>query len=76
MYYLNASQTLVYGNSLYAATPSSTPANNTKVAWVSSITAAFNTNVAQLFTPNHGELLPIPLVSMQANPALVQNPGY
>jgi len=76
MYYLNASQTLVYGNSLYAATPSATPTNNTKVAWVSSLTAAYNTNVAQLFTPNHGELLPIPLVSIQANPALTQNPGY
>ena len=76
MYYLNTSQTLVYGNSLYAATPSATPTNNTKVAWVSSLTAAYITNVAQLFTPNHGELLPIPLVSLQSNPALTQNPGY
>lgn len=76
MYYLNTSQTLVYGNSLYAATPSATPTNNTKVAWVSSLTAAYITNVAQLFTPNHGELLPIPLVSIQSNPALTQNPGY
>ncbi|MGZ3754031.1 MAG: RagB/SusD family nutrient uptake outer membrane protein [Mucilaginibacter sp.] len=76
MYYLNASQTLVYGNSLYAPTPAATPTNNTKVAWVSSLTAAYITNVAQLFTPNHGELLPIPLVSLQANPALTQNPGY
>lgn len=76
MYYLNASQTLVYGNSLYATTPSSTPANNTKVAWVSSLTTAYITDVAQLFQPNHGELLPIPLVSIQANPMLTQNPGY
>lgn len=76
MYYLNASQTLVYGNSLYAATPATTPANNTKVAWVSSLTAAYITSVAQLYTPNHGELLPIPLVSLQSNPALTQNPGY
>jgi hypothetical protein len=76
MYYLNASQTLVYGNSLYATTPATTPTNNTKVAWVSSLTAAYITNVAQLFTPNHGELQPIPLVSIQANPNLTQNPGY
>ena len=76
MYYLNASQTLVYGNSLYAATPSATPTNNTKVAWVSSLTAAYITNVAQLFTPNHGELLPIPLPTLQSDPVLTQNPGY
>lgn len=76
MYYLNASQTLVYGNSLYAPTPSATPTNNTKVAWVSSLTAAYITNVAQLFMPNHSELLPIPLVSLQSNPMLTQNPGY
>ena len=76
MYYLNASQTLVYGNSLYAPTPAATPTGYTKVAWVSSLTAAYNTNVAQLFTPNHSELLPIPQVSLQSNPALTQNPGY
>jgi hypothetical protein len=76
MYYLNASQTLIYGNSLYATTPATTPANNTKIAWVSSLTAAYISSVAQLYTPNHGELLPIPLVSLQSNPALTQNPGY
>jgi len=76
MYYLNNSQTLVYGNSLYATTPAATPANNTKVAWVSSLTTAYITSVAQLFQPNHGELLPIPLQTLQADPVLTQNPGY
>ncbi|QJD94600.1 RagB/SusD family nutrient uptake outer membrane protein [Mucilaginibacter robiniae] len=76
MYYLNSSQTLVYGNSLYTATPAATPTNNTKVNWVSSLSTSYITNVAQLFTPNHGELLPIPLPTMQSNPSLVQNPGY
>jgi len=76
MYYLNASQTLVYGNSLTAPTPSATPTGYTKVAWVSSLTAAIATSVGQYFTPNHGELLPIPLPSIQANPLLTQNPGY
>jgi len=76
MYYLNASQTLVYGNSLYAPTPSATPTNNTKVSWVSALTAAYITNVAQLFTSNHSELLPIPLPTLQSDPVLVQNPGY
>ena len=76
MYYLTGSQTLVYGNSLYAPTPAATPAGYAKVAWVSSLTAAYNTNVAQLFAPNHSELQPIPFVSIQSNPNLVQNPGY
>jgi hypothetical protein len=76
MYYQNASQTLVYGNSLYAATPSATPTGYTKVAWVSSLTSTIVSNVAQLFTPNHGELLPLPLATLQSNPLLTQNPGY
>jgi hypothetical protein len=76
MYYQTGQQTLVYGNSLYAATPSATPTGYAKIAWVSALTAAYNTNVAQLFKPNHGELLPFPTPSMQANPLLTQNPGY
>jgi len=76
MYYQNNSQTLIYTNSLYAPTPATAPANSTKVAWASSLTAAYIANVAQLYTPNHSELLPIPLVSLQANPMLTQNPGY
>ncbi|HEY4326998.1 MAG TPA: RagB/SusD family nutrient uptake outer membrane protein [Mucilaginibacter sp.] len=76
MYYQNNSQTLVYSNSLYAPTPPATPPGYTKVAWISSLTTAYITNVAQMFTPNHGELLPIPAPSLQANPLLTQNPGY
>jgi hypothetical protein len=76
MFYQNSSQTLVYGNSLYAPTPATTPPGYTKVAWISSLTTAYITNVAQMFTPNHGELLPIPAPSLQANPMLTQNPGY
>ncbi|MDP9049018.1 MAG: RagB/SusD family nutrient uptake outer membrane protein, partial [Bacteroidota bacterium] len=76
MYYKTGSQTLVYTNSLYAPTPAATPAGSAKIAWVSSLTAAYITNVAQLFTPNHGELLPIPQVFFQSNPNLTQNPGY
>jgi len=76
MYYLNSSQTLVYSNSLYAPTPAATPSGYTKVAWVSSLTAAYITNVAQLFTANHSELLPIPQVTLQSDPVLTQNPGY
>jgi len=76
MYYKTGSQTLIYSNSLYAPTPAATPSGYAKVAWVSSLTTTYITNVAQLFTPNHGELLPIPNQSIQANPNLKQNPGY
>ncbi|MES2274925.1 MAG: RagB/SusD family nutrient uptake outer membrane protein [Bacteroidota bacterium] len=76
MYFLPNQQTLVYGNSLYATTPAATPAGYTKIAWVSGITAAMVSSVGQYFTPNHGELLPIPQASLQANSLLTQNPGY
>jgi len=76
MFYQNAQQTLVYGNSLYAVTPATTPTGYTKVTWVSTLTSTIISSVAQYFTPNHSELLPIPLASLQANPNLTQNPGY
>ena len=80
MYYLPGQQTVVYGNSLYGTTPSSTPSGYTKIAWVSAITntgtVPFIDFVAKYFTPNHSELLPIPQASLNANPLLTQNPGY
>lgn len=76
MYYQNASQTLVYGNSLYTTTPAATPAGYTKVAWISNLTASYITNVAQAYKTGHSELLPIPQQSIDANPLLKQNPGY
>lgn len=76
MYFLTNSQTVVYSNSLYAVTPSATPTGYTKIAWVSSLTATYIANVAQLFTANHAELLPFPQASLAANPLLIQNPGY
>ncbi|WP_253187513.1 RagB/SusD family nutrient uptake outer membrane protein, partial [Mucilaginibacter polytrichastri] len=76
MYYQNASQTLVYGNSLYTTTPAATPAGYTKIAWISSLTAAYIASDAQAYKVNHSELLPIPQQSIDANPLLTQNPGY
>ncbi|MVN21341.1 RagB/SusD family nutrient uptake outer membrane protein [Mucilaginibacter arboris] len=76
MYALNNSQTVSYSNSLYAATPSATPTGYSKIAWISSLSATYIANVAQLFTPNHGELLPFPQATLSANPLLTQNPGY
>jgi hypothetical protein len=80
MYYLPGQTSVVYGNSLYAPTPSATPAGYTKVAWISSITNTgtipYVDYVGKFFTPNHSELLPFPQASLQANPMLTQNPGY
>ncbi|EHQ26737.1 RagB/SusD domain-containing protein [Mucilaginibacter paludis DSM 18603] len=82
MYYLTGQQSIVYSNSLYAPTPSATPTGYTKIGWVSSLTNTgtipYIDYVAKFFTPNNGELLPIPQATMQANPLLSgqQNPGY
>ncbi len=76
MYYKTGATDLIWGNSLYQPAPSATPAGHTKVAWISSITAAYITNVAQLFKSNHSELLPIPQPSIDANPNITQDYGY
>ena len=80
MYYLAGQQTIQFSNSLYATSPSSTPTGYTAVNWVSAITntgtVPYIDYVAKYFTPNNGELLPIPQATMQANPLLTQNPGY
>ncbi|HEY4289622.1 MAG TPA: RagB/SusD family nutrient uptake outer membrane protein [Puia sp.] len=67
--------TVVFGNSFYQPSPSSL-SGYTKVAWVSSINSSWVTNLAQLFKPNHSELLPIPQQSIDANPNLTQDYGY
>jgi hypothetical protein len=76
MYYKTGVNTVIYANSLYQPAPAATPAGYTKVAWVSSITQAFVTNLAQLFQPNHTELMPIPQQSIDANRNLTQDYGY
>jgi len=76
VYALNASQTVVYSSPVNVPAPSATPTGYTKIAWVSSLSATYIANVAQLFTPNRAELLPFPQASLTANPLLKQNPGY
>lgn len=76
VYVLNASQTVVYSSPLNVPAPAATPTGYTKIAWVSSLSASYIANVAQLFAPNHAELLPFPQASLTANPLLKQNPGY
>ncbi|MBS1567609.1 MAG: RagB/SusD family nutrient uptake outer membrane protein, partial [Bacteroidetes bacterium] len=76
MYYKTGSATVVFSNSLYRPAPAATPTGYTKVAWISAITSSWISNLAQLFKPNHSELLPIPQQSLDANPNLTQDYGY
>ncbi|WP_276480473.1 RagB/SusD family nutrient uptake outer membrane protein [Paraflavitalea pollutisoli] len=75
MFYKTGSATIVYGNSLYKASPSAI-SGFTRINWVASITSAWVTNVAQLFTPNKGELMPIPQSAIESNYRLSQDYGY
>lgn len=67
----------IWANSFYKAAPSATPANTTKIVWLS---AAINTTAlsryATGFTTGKSELLPLPQPARDANPNLTQNPGY
>jgi hypothetical protein len=76
MYYKTGSTDLIYSNSLYAPTPAATPVGYTKIAWLSAITTTFIGKVAPAFTPNHGELMPIPSTAIAANPKITQDYGY
>lgn len=75
MFYKTGSTTVVFGNSLYKASPSALT-GFTRVNWVASITSAWVTNVAQLFTPNKSELMPIPQSAIESNYRLSQDYGY
>lgn len=78
MYYLiNSSGPLTYYNSLYAPTPTPAPSSSTykSIAWISSITASYITNDAELFKQNHSELLPLPLALITSNPKIKQDCG-
>uniref|UniRef100_UPI00258D46C3 RagB/SusD family nutrient uptake outer membrane protein n=1 Tax=Hydrotalea sp. TaxID=2881279 RepID=UPI00258D46C3 len=67
----------IWANSLYKPAPSTTPANTTKITWVSSaIATTALARFATGFTPNKSELLPIPQPARDANYNLSQNPGY
>jgi hypothetical protein len=80
MYYITGSTAddkALWKNSFYFTAPTSTPAGTTKVTWLS---AAINTTAlsryATGFTTGKSELFPIPQAARNANPYLVQNPGY
>ncbi|TZF83642.1 RagB/SusD family nutrient uptake outer membrane protein [Pedobacter sp. BS3] len=76
MYYKPGSTEVIWGNSLYEPSPATAPTGYTRVNWVASITTTWITNLAQLFRPNHSELLPIPQSARDANPLITQDYGY
>jgi len=76
MYYKPGSTEVIWGNSLYSPSPARAPEGYTRVNWVASITTTWITNLAQLFTANHSELLPIPQTAIDANPKITQDYGY
>jgi hypothetical protein len=77
MYYYTDRPALTWANSLYEPAPSTAPAGTASVAWVSNtITTSLINIIAQAFTPNKSELLPLPQASIDANPNLKQDYGY
>lgn len=76
MYYKPASPEVIWSHSLYKPSLTSTPTGFTRVNWVVSLTETWINNVAQLFQPNHSELLPLPQSATDANPNLKQDYGY
>ncbi|MFT4094303.1 MAG: RagB/SusD family nutrient uptake outer membrane protein [Niabella sp.] len=75
MYYLPGSLQVIFANSLYKTSPSSAT-DYTRVNWTKSITESWITNVAQYFTSNHNELLPLPQSVIDDNPRITQDYGY
>ena len=76
MYYKNASPNFIWYGSYYQPAPATAPAGYTAVNWVSGIPSAFITMVAEMFKPNHSELLPLPQSAVNTNTTLKQDYGY
>ena len=80
MYYITTSTAddyKIWANSYYKVAPTTAPAGTTRVNWIhSSINTTALARYATGFTSGKSELLPIPQPAKDANPNLVQNPGY
>jgi hypothetical protein len=78
MYYkINSAADFTWFNSLYTPSPTTAPTTATwkSVAWASSITPGFVNAVAELFKPNHSELMPMPVHVISSNPQISQDCG-
>jgi len=77
-YKLNSTADLTFYSSLYKPTvvpPTATPAVWKNVNWISSISVNYAGTIAELFKPNHSELLPLPVAALIANPNIKQDCG-
>jgi hypothetical protein len=75
-YYKNFSTDIVWGNSMYKPEPATGISGYTRINWTAAMSALYITNVAELYQPDHGELLPLPQAATAANPNLKQDYGY
>ena len=75
-YFLPGQVDFSFSQSLYIPAPATAPTGYTRVGWTVSVTTAFINKLAADFKPNHSELLPFPQTAIDANPLIVQNPGY
>jgi hypothetical protein len=69
----------MFANSLYKVAPVATPANTTKVSWITytGINSTFTTVFASSFKPNHSELYPIYVNQITSSSGiLTQDYGY
>jgi hypothetical protein len=69
----------MFANSLYKPAPTATPANTTKVSWITytGINSTFTTVFANSFKTNHSELYPIYINQINASGGLLtQDYGY
>jgi hypothetical protein len=76
MYYKNASPNFIWYGSYYQPAVSTVPTGYTAVNWTLGIPASFVTMVAEMFKPNHSELLPLPQSAITSNKKLKQDYGY
>lgn len=77
LFWKNNGEEIQFLNSFYKANTSTANITGwTRLDWRQNITATYITSVAQFFTPNKSELLPINQSALDANPKLKQDYGY
>ncbi|MBO0951313.1 RagB/SusD family nutrient uptake outer membrane protein [Fibrella forsythiae] len=76
LFWKNNGEEIQFLNSFYKPSTATTVAGWTRLDWRQNITATYITSVAQFFTPNKSELLPINQAALDANPKLTQDYGY
>jgi hypothetical protein len=76
LFWRNNGEEIQFLNSMYKPTTLTAATGWTRLDWRQNISATYITSVAQFFTPNKSELLPINQAALDANPKLKQDYGY